>query len=101
MNYRVLNFVSTTLQKSKFDVSKLCVSKLCADFADALVENMEARFPLTDLLFSFSVLTMRPISDDDIQVSQHITKRVIQCQKRCKLPYESKQSPLEKNVMVK
>ncbi len=32
----------------------------------------------------------------DIKVERHIdTKRVIQCQNRCKLPYESKRSPLE------
>ncbi len=28
-------------------------------------------------------------------------KRVIQCLNRCRLPCESKQSPLEKNIMVK
>ncbi len=32
----------------------------------------------------------------DIKIERHInTKRVIQCQNRCKMPYESKQSPLE------
>ncbi len=43
--------------KSKFDVYHLC-----ADFVDALLENMEARLPLTDLLFSFSVLSMLTIT---------------------------------------
>ncbi len=38
----------------------------------------------------------------DIKVYRHInTKRVIQCQNRCKLSYESKQSPPEMYAMVK
>ncbi len=49
-----------------------------------------------------TLLNIRARSVSDIKVYQHInTKRVIQCQNRCELSYESKQTPPEMYAMVK
>ena len=56
MNYKVLNFVSTTLRNQN-----LMLASFVQILVDAPLEHMEARFPLTDLLFRFSLLAMRPI----------------------------------------